>query len=217
MTGPTLPGGQPEYPQPRDHKSARAEAKAAKAHAKALRPWYKKKRFAIPLALVALIVLAQVFGGGGDETTTAQPSGSGSATSSVSGKTEPSSTPDPEPSEEATPTREAEPKAMKVKAVAILKDFEDNEAAADAKYGDKTLRVTGIVDKVDTEMFADDEYIIRLAGGGDFEILTVNCPGQSPSVAAKISKGDKVTVVGDFDDGGDLGVELKDCTLVKFS
>lgn len=55
-------------------KEARAQAKAAKAHAKALRPWFKKKRFLIPLILVAIAVIAAVAGGGasdGDEPTAA--------------------------------------------------------------------------------------------------------------------------------------------------
>jgi hypothetical protein len=36
-------------------KSAKADSAAAKAKAKALRPWFQKKRFIIPIALVALI------------------------------------------------------------------------------------------------------------------------------------------------------------------
>lgn len=47
---------------------ARAAAKAAKAYAKSLRPWYKKKRFLLPAALVALIVIiASTSGGGADD------------------------------------------------------------------------------------------------------------------------------------------------------
>jgi hypothetical protein len=46
----------------------KAHAKAAKAYAKASRPWYKKKRFLIPLALVVLIIIiAATSSGGGDD------------------------------------------------------------------------------------------------------------------------------------------------------
>jgi hypothetical protein len=38
-----------------DPKLAKAEAKAEKAKNKALRPWFKKKRFIIPIALIAII------------------------------------------------------------------------------------------------------------------------------------------------------------------
>jgi len=42
---------------PMDAKSAKAAAKAAKAHAKALRPWYKKKRFIFSGVIVVLIIV----------------------------------------------------------------------------------------------------------------------------------------------------------------
>lgn len=47
-----------------DPKIAAADAKAAKARAKALRPWFKKKRFILPIALVVLIGISQAAGGG---------------------------------------------------------------------------------------------------------------------------------------------------------
>lgn len=53
--------------QPPSAREARANAKAEKARAKALRPWYKKKRFLIPLGLVLVLVIVAVAGGGGDE------------------------------------------------------------------------------------------------------------------------------------------------------
>lgn len=42
---------------PMDPKQARAAAKAAKAHSKALRPWYKKKRFILSGVIVLLIII----------------------------------------------------------------------------------------------------------------------------------------------------------------
>ncbi len=50
----------------RDEREVRADAAAEKARAKAMRPWYKKKRFIIPLVLIALIVIIAVAGGGDD-------------------------------------------------------------------------------------------------------------------------------------------------------
>jgi hypothetical protein len=105
-------------------------------------------------------------------------------------------------------------KATKVQAAALLKEFEGNEAAADIKYKDKTLQVSGEVSKVDTELFDDSEYVIRINGGGDFEFTNVNCNDQAPDDVSKIKIGQQITVVGKFDDGGDLGVELKDCKAI---
>lgn len=49
-----------------ERRQAKADAKAQKSREKALRPWYKKKRFIIPLGLLALIILISV-GSGGDD------------------------------------------------------------------------------------------------------------------------------------------------------
>jgi hypothetical protein len=59
----------PGPPTPGDHKDAKAQAKAAKAYAKATRPWFKKKRFILPLALVAIVVAFSLAGGGDDGST----------------------------------------------------------------------------------------------------------------------------------------------------
>lgn len=66
-------------------KEAKAEAKAASARAKALRPWYKKKRFLLPLAAVVIVVVASLAGGGSDES---KPSVSGSGTNADSPKSD---------------------------------------------------------------------------------------------------------------------------------
>jgi hypothetical protein len=70
---------QPTYGDPRD---AKAQAKAEKAYRKAQRPWYKKKRYVLPLGLVVLIVLISALSGGGG-------SGGPSATSGSSGGSTP--------------------------------------------------------------------------------------------------------------------------------
>lgn len=55
---------QPDWQQPMlDPKAA---AKAAKAYAKATRPWYKKKRFMGPLALVVVFGFSNAMSGGDD-------------------------------------------------------------------------------------------------------------------------------------------------------
>jgi hypothetical protein len=50
-----------------DARTARADAKAEKARAKAMRPWFKKKRFILPLALVVVIVIAVIASAGGSK------------------------------------------------------------------------------------------------------------------------------------------------------
>lgn len=57
---------------------AKAQAKAAKAYAKAMRPWYKKKRVIIPAGFVALAIAA----GAGSGTESSTDSGTAGAASS---------------------------------------------------------------------------------------------------------------------------------------
>lgn len=52
------------------YRNAKADAKAAKAAAKAMRPWFKKKRFMIPLGVFGLSVAAGLAGSGEDTPTT---------------------------------------------------------------------------------------------------------------------------------------------------
>jgi len=179
---------------PLDHKTAAAQAKAAKAQAKAMRPFWKKKRAWALAGTVGVVGIAVLSSGGGDE-----PAASESVDRAVA----------------AQGDKKAEaPKAMPVQAKAILAEFDANEAAADAKYDGKVLQVTGIVDKVDTEIFDDSEYVIQIGGGSDFEFFTVNADDQSQDAVASLKKGDKITVIGEFEDGGDLGVELAHSQIV---
>ena len=75
----------------------RADAKAEKAYAKASRPWYKKKRFIIPLGFVALVVAIAGFSGGGDnptatDNTPSQSSDTGTQDEATEEKSEPDMT-----------------------------------------------------------------------------------------------------------------------------
>ena len=80
MTDPSL------APQQANHRDAKAQAKAAKAYAKAQRPWFKKKRFVFPIALVALIVIISALSGGDDGAEKVAASTSGDKTSADSKK-----------------------------------------------------------------------------------------------------------------------------------
>jgi len=65
----------PQYGPPGGYQGGdpKAQAKAEKAYRKASRPWYKKKRFILPAAFVALLVIAGIASGGSkDETSTTE-------------------------------------------------------------------------------------------------------------------------------------------------
>ena len=68
---------------PQAPRNPYADAKAAKAYAKAMRPWWKKKRFVIPLGLVVLSILGSA-AGSSDTGNNAAGDSAGSDTASVS-------------------------------------------------------------------------------------------------------------------------------------
>ena len=205
-TTPMSPAGPPQF----DPNNPKAAAKAAKAYAKATRPWYKKKRFLLPIALVVIIAISQASGGDGGSTA---PDTKEQASVTKATDTKPNATEKVKAKVTAKVKAKPAPKAIPVKAAKIVKEFEDNELAADAKYKGKTLRITGVVEKIDTELLDDEKYILQLGGGGDFEVFTVNCHDMSTKELSTLKKGDNATVIGEFDDGGDLGVDAKNCAL----
>ncbi len=119
----------------------------------------------------------------------------------------------PKPVEAPKPKTEPKPDVVKVSAGKLIKDFDDNELKADAKYKGKTLQVTGVVKEVDTELFEEDKYILRMDDGAQFSFLSVDFHGMSIDELSSLDTGDKVTVVGEFSDGGDLGVDINDAHL----
>lgn len=132
----------------------------------------------------------------------ASPSGSKSASKSPS-------------SSKAAPSPAPAGADVKVTAGAIIKEFEENELAADQKYKGKTVQVSGVVKKIDTEFFNEDKYLLNITDGGEFDFLSVTCHDMDTQALSTLNVGSPVKVIGDFDDGGDLGVDLKNCKLAS--
>lgn len=61
-------------------KEAKANLKAEKARIKAMRPWYRKKRFVLPLAVLVIAVIAVAASGGSDDADDVAGSGASSDT-----------------------------------------------------------------------------------------------------------------------------------------
>lgn len=173
------------------------------------RPWFKKKRFIIPLAVVALMMIGGIAGGDTEDGTDDIAVVAADDSSSDEPKAD-KTTEAPKPKPKAEPKPKAN--VVKVTADQMLKDYEENELAADKKYEGKRIQVNGTIDKIDTEVFGDD-YVLRISNGDEYSFLTVNCNDMSKGELSTLTVGNKVTAVGGFDDGGDLGVELKKCKL----
>lgn len=128
------PSGTPQYNDPR---SAKAQAAADRAYKKASRPWFKKKRFILPLLLVLLVILISALsGGGGDEPSgTADPATSSSAEAAPSEETPADAAPSAEAPADAAP---AFPGAQDSDVV--------GQAGEDLTLGDLTVSSSALVE-----------------------------------------------------------------------
>ncbi len=196
---------------PDAQREGKAQAAADKAYRKASRPWFKKKRFLIPLIIVALMIISGISNAGKDDSS-ATVAPATDASSEAPAAAAPAAAPAEAPAA-AAPAPAAQ-EIVSVDAAQLLADFKGNEAAADAKYKGKVLQVTGFVDKVDTEFLDKDQYIVRLDNGDRYSFLSVNCNDVPAATAAAVVPESNITVRGTFQDGGDLGVELKACEIL---
>ena len=195
---------------PDAQRDGKAQAAAEKAYRKASRPWFKKKRFILPLALVLIMIISSIANGGKDD----DPKNTAALATEASAAPPAAEAPVVPPAAPA-PKAPAAAEVVPVDAATLLADFEGNEAAADAKYKGKVLQVTGNVNKVDTEFLDKNQYIVRLDDGAEFSFLTVNCSDVAAAKAATVVPKSTITVQGTFQDGGDLGVELKACEVLS--
>ena len=112
-------------------------------------------------------------------------------------KTPPSSTstsPQSSAPSSSSSSKPAEAPAISVSATQLFTEYQDNEVAADAKYKDKILLITGTVESFGKDL-ADAPYI-GLASGNQFMPVRCVFSGTDKEAIAKIKKGDQVKVRG---------------------
>jgi len=91
----------------------------------------------------------------------------------------------------------------------LVSEYQQNEIAADSKYKDKTLEVTGRVGSI-AESFGKQYVTLK----SDDIIITVQCflKSSEGEKAATLSPGQSVTLQG-RNDGMSFNVTLSDCTI----
>ncbi len=108
---------------------------------------------------------------------------------------------------------EAQVAEMKVSATEISRAYDNNKVAADAKYKDKILEVSGIVDSIGKDIL-DDPYITLK--GREYSLFGVQCmfSRASEGELAQVSKGQSITLKGKV--SGELigNVLVRGCTIV---
>ena len=112
------------------------------------------------------------------------------------------------------PTQNADPNKidLETKASTMINTYEDNEVRADAIYKGKTLKVTGIVHSISSDI--SDKAVVHLAPKGDVYALTsVHASGDAAfhNQAINLKKGAMITIIC-IGNGEVLGSPmLKDC------
>jgi hypothetical protein len=128
----------------------------------------------------------------------------------------------------APPTPTPTSTAIKITAAKLYSEYDANEVAADVKYKDKLLEVSGVVTDIGiSQSIRPGTPVIFLAESLDtpfMEGVTIHLSTDQKDKVATLSKGDTVIVIGicegialvrGTEELGLRGVRLKDCSIVQ--
>ncbi len=120
---------------------------------------------------------------------------------------EPSSVPEPEP--------ESAPAAIDITVEELLSAYEAGGVAADAKFVNQILSVTGVVDRIEVKDNLDI-YYITLSSAEQNRLQNLRCVFDSKygSELNQLTAGQTVTVQGKYD-GSIMDICMRDCVLVR--
>lgn len=110
----------------------------------------------------------------------------------------------------ASPAAVPDEKPIEIKAADLVKAYKENELAADDKFKDKKLQVTGRVQNIADTL---GSLTVSLTGQS---FVTVMCrlSADSKDAAKKLKTGQTVTIIGTGDGmTGGFYVGLQDCTI----
>ena len=92
----------------------------------------------------------------------------------------------------------------------LYQDYKNNEVAADLKYKEKTLILTGTVAEIRKDIM--DDIIVEIRAGGTYNSINCYFGENHTNEAAVLSKGEKITIKGRCE-GKLISVSLKGCSI----
>lgn len=104
--------------------------------------------------------------------------------------------------------------AIQIASSKLDSEYEANGVAADNKYKDKVLEVSGTVLSIDKNIVDESEIIVKLSGLNEYIGISCYFDASHSAETANLSKGQNVKIKG-ICDGKVVGVNLKGCSLVK--
>jgi cell division septation protein DedD len=146
---------------------------------------------------------------------------------------EPVAEPEPEPAPEAEPVAELEPEpkpepepvaepepepaqpALEVAVEELFLAYATDEVAASERFGDKLLKLTGIINRIEIQEYLEQDYI-NLSDTENNQLEHVRCFFDKTHLSEleQLTKGQKITVQGTFV-GSIVSMHLRDCVLVS--
>lgn len=128
---------------------------------------------------------------------------------------EPILEPQREPELVPEPELEPTPVAMELNVEELFSAYEADGVAADAKFANKLLKVTGVVAMIDVKDMLDT-HNIRLTGAERNLLQSVRCmfDKKHAEVLNRLTIGQTVTVQGKYD-GSIIEIRVIDCVLVR--
>jgi hypothetical protein len=123
----------------------------------------------------------------------------------------PTSTPEPVPAPK--PIKKPEPVAEELTVDELVEAYEQDAPAADSRFLDKRLMVTGVIALVDVRETLDTPYV-RLAGAEGDISRSVKClfDKEHAPALSQLEKGQTATVQGKFN-GSLIAIRMIDCEL----
>ena len=98
--------------------------------------------------------------------------------------------------------------SVTISASKLYKEYNENEIAADEKYKGKIIEVTGVIRDIGNDIM--DNAYITLVGNEYFG--DIQCYFNEKSVVAKLSKGERITVIGSCS-GLMINVQINNCIV----
>jgi len=121
---------------------------------------------------------------------------------------------EPAPVPESEPEPELESAAEELNVTELFKAYEAGDVAADERFANKILRITGVVSLIDVKNISDTHYIRLAASEGDL-MQSVQCmfDKKHAPVLSQMERGQVVTVQGRYS-GSMIAMRLVDCVLI---
>lgn len=100
------------------------------------------------------------------------------------------------PTSTSTNVEEKKEELLEVDYKVLHQDYMDNPISADAKYKDKMLKLTGVVDNIDREIAGNTYITFHIGDQYSFQDVRITFKKSEESKVAQLKKGQNITIKG---------------------